>query len=914
MKMGVKKLKQFMSDNKFIVIGFVLVTVFLFSNYFLGYQLSFTNVNYSFAPFNSTETAVQGPLLSDIADSHYPTVFRIFYSGEGFSLWDSDIALGREIDTMEFLMNPMEWVYVLPMGIAVFLKAFSEFAIGFFAMYLFMGSIGVKKYSAALAGVIYTFSSVIVVWLGWPHSDVAVWAPLLFFAVQKLIDTLQVKYILLTAFVIFMMLIVGMPTYAAYFMYLAGVYIVIFAAKEHWHHKKNIFIIYGMFAIGVIIAVCASLPYTYNLLLKTVFNGYAASRTDQGVFALGLEYLRTFIMPYERTGLAVHINEATLYIGVPAVLSLPFAVIRNKEKKRNLFFIISSLVLSVWIFTDWLDFIFVKIPVANSSIKIRIITLLMFTLASLSGISLNDLFENTEYYKKRWWSFLLPLALFCVIIMYMRDLLTYDIVIVASLTLIAFVLSLSAKKLHTFAMVMLALVVMFDGSSFAAQYLPWIDASAPIIPEATDSVEYMMENTKQQERIVGVGKWVFFPNTPSYYDLDDIRIHGFEATNDDFSTYYTGIDDEMFNTKTRTSVHNIDNYNLLKYLGVKYLYYGPGDVGAAVGSNAENSKVFGKIESNSTLSQKIHLDGNFKVLKLFTATYDFVPQSTGNLTLSISDINTGKAVFTSTVPVKSIKNNAYLSFLNEGSDIEAGDYILSLSFGDLGNDIITVWMKEEKGNKVSDGVKTIDGAMSLYAIYGDDETEIAYIGQDQVIVEKLDEYADKAELAESVQVYDTQEEVLNAMEASYIDNAAFIAREDAKGEASAYDMPLSANEGVEVAEYTDSYVKLVCNSEHERYVLLNDYYYDGWKAYVNGEETEIERVNYLTRGVKIDKGEGTVVEFKYEPTVYYVIIGFSFGVIAATALVYLIFNKKLQNALQRLTAGKTGTENYESNK
>ena len=47
-------------------------------------------------------------------------------------------------------------------------------------------------------------------------------------------------------------------------------------------------------------------------------------------------------------------------------------------------------------------------------------------------------------------------------------------------------------------------------------------------------------------------------------------------------------------------------------------------------------------------------------------------------------------------------------------------------------------------------------------------------------------------------------------------------------------------------------------------LVLSDLHYPGWKAEVDGEEVDIERVNYLMRGVPLEDGEHRV-SFRYEP-------------------------------------------------
>ena len=72
------------------------------------------------------------------------------------------------------------------------------------------------------------------------------------------------------------------------------------------------------------------------------------------------------------------------------------------------------------------------------------------------------------------------------------------------------------------------------------------------------------------------------------------------------------------------------------------------------------------------------------------------------------------------------------------------------------------------------------------------------------------------------------------------------------------------NGSVTIRSYHDSHVVIDAIAKESGYLFLSDTYYPGWKAFVDGQETQIYRANYAYRAIYLTKGKHTVV-FDYQP-------------------------------------------------
>lgn len=88
----------------------------------------------------------------------------------------------------------------------------------------------------------------------------------------------------------------------------------------------------------------------------------------------------------------------------------------------------------------------------------------------------------------------------------------------------------------------------------------------------------------------------------------------------------------------------------------------------------------------------------------------------------------------------------------------------------------------------------------------------------------------------------------------------------------------------------DEYLKARVNSNTDGILTLNDNYYFGWRAYIDGKETKIFRSNFLFRGIYFPKGSH-IVEYKYQPESLKLGTGISF-IFLIILLFAIIFLRK----------------------
>jgi len=78
---------------------------------------------------------------------------------------------------------------------------------------------------------------------------------------------------------------------------------------------------------------------------------------------------------------------------------------------------------------------------------------------------------------------------------------------------------------------------------------------------------------------------------------------------------------------------------------------------------------------------------------------------------------------------------------------------------------------------------------------------------------------------------------------------------------------VDSSASIKLIDYKPNYIKYNSNNLSDGFAVFSENYYgQGWQAYINGEKATHVRVNYVLRGMEIPKGNH-IIEYKFNPQV-----------------------------------------------
>lgn len=108
---------------------------------------------------------------------------------------------------------------------------------------------------------------------------------------------------------------------------------------------------------------------------------------------------------------------------------------------------------------------------------------------------------------------------------------------------------------------------------------------------------------------------------------------------------------------------------------------------------------------------------------------------------------------------------------------------------------------------------------------------------------------------------------------------------------------------VELLEYLPNKLSYQTKADKEGLIVFSEIYYpEGWKAFINGEEKDILRINYLLRGLTVPEGNSQI-EFRFEPDSYeksiFIMVLFQYIILGGLLIGFVVFYKKTDDGRKR---------------
>jgi hypothetical protein len=358
-------------------------------------------------------------------------VHQQFWRGH-FPLWNPylDCGVPNLASIQGALLFPINLLELLPLGpfygggLAAFLKLFLA---GWFTM-LYLRVLGASDHGAFLSGLVFSLSGFMIVWLGHPHVNSAMWLPLLLYLIELsfhcgrsdgggLMPASGWRIWAGFAAIFGCLLLGGHPptmAHVAFFMCIYFLFRLIAHRREQpWSQAGGWFC---ALVLGFLLAAPAIMPYLeYYHYSSAEFSSHVLQRSAN---RLPLSALIFYLFPhlsgnpsdgFEETMLRLGIgkllpnfNERTGYVGILPLLFALYAVV-SRRCRLTVFYGIVTLVSLLAVYgVSPMPAILGALPVLRDTNPTRLLMVVGFSLAVLAGLGW-DRFHRSENRRLKFW-------------------------------------------------------------------------------------------------------------------------------------------------------------------------------------------------------------------------------------------------------------------------------------------------------------------------------------------------------------------------------------------------------------------------------------------------------------------------------------------------------------------------------
>ena len=152
---------------------------------------------------------------------------------------------------------------------------------------------------------------------------------------------------------------------------------------------------------------------------------------------------------------------------------------------------------------------------------------------------------------------------------------------------------------------------------------------------------------------------------------------------------------------------------------------------------------------------------------------------------------------------------------------------------------------------------------------------------DVILLENL-RYLPRAFPVHNAKILTTPDEIFAALlEPGFNPTEVVILEEDPKIAISSKNTPSSAS-NVQIIDYFNRTLRIKASMAADGFLVVSEKYYPGWKAHVNGQETQIYKANYTLQAIFLPQGEHEVL-FRFQSTQF--IVGLAVTMLTCIGLI-----------------------------
>lgn len=353
----------------------VVLLAFFWEAVFLGRALLPVDLIYAHDPVwrevaLPDVSAPRNPLLSDQVYQGYPWrayIYRWLSQGE-FPLWNASILggtslIGNDQSALFFPVNVLS--YPLPLATSFTFTAVSRLLIAGLSTYGYLRLIGRSVSAAYLGALGFMLGGFLVVWLGYPIVNVAIWLPTILLLVELIFNSGSHRWVGMLALVMGAQYLGGHVETSFHILLVSAAYALCLAGF-HWRQGVPRVALQRLShctlaaVLGLGIGAIQLLPFIEQLTKSSAITDRAVVHTTPTLFYPGfwreLATAPTLLFPTllgsptepEYWAFTANYNEYTAYVGtIPLVLSIVGAICFRTDGRHTFWLVAGLLSLAV---------------------------------------------------------------------------------------------------------------------------------------------------------------------------------------------------------------------------------------------------------------------------------------------------------------------------------------------------------------------------------------------------------------------------------------------------------------------------------------------------------------------------------------------------------------------------------------